>query len=119
MNAELTPWACSVAARAGPNRRMSVERWRQGHEDGQQGGLVDEERDLGLPEQGGRVPVAEGGGWFGDELVGSTEAVEELLGRMDHEHDAPQVLPLTIAEPAAGVPRESDRYRPGSGYGVV
>src|SRR5439155_21316092 len=69
----------------------------------QQGRFVDEQRDLGLPEQGGGVPLAHhGGGLLPFTKVGRADAVEQFLGRAHDQH--PSILPKPRPDAPAGTP---------------
>jgi hypothetical protein len=64
----------------------------QWHQHRQQGWFADEQRDLGLPEHGGGIPLAHhGGGLFPFAKIWRANAVEQLLGRAHDKH--PPMLP--------------------------
>ena len=107
MIASDAPWAARTAATWSGNLAVSVAAGRRRHQQGQQRRLVDEQRDLGFPEQGGGIPLSQQrGGLLALAEVGRAEVVEQLSGRMHDEH--PPILP----HPGACVPKDEAAVPP-------
>ena len=105
MNAPGASCRRSTSASSAGRRRNHRGRRCEWYEDGQQGGLVDEQGDLWSPEHHGRVPLSEPG------QVGlcrrgrePAQPLSELLGRADDQH-----IPIMFE---ASRPRRSCSRRP-------